>query len=149
MKPVLVQITDALTHEKINTERFRNQLVNLITSSTHEQLLERIEKGSAYYRKLILDQLRLLLNHLESVKRQKRVKTYLAQLQEIDQLLSRKLTELHQAHLIVEQIIRGTELFDLRAVRTTVDTERAKLLQETNASFIDKPAKKKSREKRK
>lgn len=149
MKPVLVQITDALTHEKINTERFRNQLVNLITSSTHEQLLERIEKGSAYYRKLILDQLRLLLNHLESVKRQKRVKTYLAQLQEIDQLLSRKLTELHQAHLIVAQIIRGTELFDLRAVRTTVDTERAKLLQETNASFIDKPAKKKSREKRK
>ncbi|MBN8652442.1 MAG: helix-turn-helix domain-containing protein [Cytophagales bacterium] len=149
MKPVLAQITETLTNEKTNTERFRNQLLSLIAQATREQLLERIEKGSAYYSKLMLDQLRLLLNHIESIKRQKRVKTYLAQLQEIDQLLTRKLTELHQAHLIVSQIINGTELFDLRAVRTTVETERGKLLLEIDpAPVVSKPAKKKSREKR-
>lgn len=149
MKPVLAQITETLTNEKTNTERFRNQLLSLIAQATREQLLERIEKGSAYYSKLMLDQLRLLLNHIESIKRQKRVKTYLEQLQEIDQLLTRKLTELHQAHLIVSQIINGTELFDLRAVRTTVETERGKLLLEIDpAPVVSKPAKKKSREKR-
>ena len=149
MKPVLAQITETLANEKTNTERFRNQLLSLTAQATREQLLERIEKGSAYYSKLMLDQLRLLLNHIESIKRQKRVKTYLAQLQEIDQLLTRKLTELHQAHLIVSQIINGTELFDLRAVRTTVETERGKLLLEIDpAPVVSKPAKKKSREKR-
>jgi hypothetical protein len=149
MKPVLAQITETLTNEKTNTERFRNQLLSLTAQATREQLLERIEKGSAYYSKLMLDQLRLLLNHIESIKQQKRVKTYLAQLQEIDQLLTRKLTELYQAHLIVSQIINGTELFDLRAVRTTVETERGKLLLEIDpAPVVSKPAKKKSREKR-
>jgi uncharacterized protein YpbB len=51
--------------------------------------------------------------------------------------------------LIVSQIINGTELFDLRAVRTTVETERGKLLLEIDpAPVVSKPAKKKSREKR-
>jgi hypothetical protein len=69
MKPVLAQITETLTNEKTNTERFRNQLLSLTAQATREQLLERIEKGSAYYSKLMLDQLRLLLNHIESIKR--------------------------------------------------------------------------------
>jgi hypothetical protein len=132
MKPVLVQLVEAFLNEATNTERFRNQLQQLLTQQAYEQLLQRIEKGSAYYSKLTLDQLSLLLNHLESVKQQKRVKAYLAQLQEIDQLLSRKLMELMQVHLIVAQIISGTELFDLRAVRLTVETERMKLLKAIN-----------------
>lgn len=145
MKPVLVQITDVLINEKSNTEKFRYQLHQLITQSSQDQLLERIEKGSGYYSKLVWDQLRFLLHHTEAVKQQKRVKTYLAQLQEIDQLLSRKVSELQQAHLIVSQIITGTELFDLRAVRSTVEAERAKLLSEINPL----PVAKKSESKRK
>lgn len=145
MKPVLVQITEALINEMANTERFTNQLLNLMTQASRDQLLERIEKGSNYYSKLVLDQLRLLLNHIESIKQQKRVKTYLAQLQEIDQLLSRKLTELQQAHLIVSQIINGTELFDLRAVRLSLEAERMQLLKEINPLPIEKKTKPKGR----
>ncbi len=145
MKPVLLQIVDALVNETVNTEKFRHQLQQLVMQPTPDQLLGRIEKGSAYYSKLVWDQVRMLLNHLEAIKQQKRVKTYLAQLIEIDQLLMRKLTELTQAHLIVSQIIAGTELFDLRAVRTTLETERAKLLIEINPA----PATKKSTKKKK
>jgi len=145
MKPVLVQVVDALLNEASNTEKFRSQLQGLIAQATHEQLLARIEKGSAYYGKLVLDQLRLLLNHIESVKHQKRVKTYLAQLQEIDQLLSRKLMELHQAYLIVSQILNGTELFDLRAVRLSLETERLQLLKEINPLPVEKKIKSKGK----
>lgn len=146
MKPVLMQIVDALVNESVNTEKFRHQLQQLVMQPTPDQLLERIEKGSAYYSKRVWDQLRLLLNHIEAVKQQKRVKTYLAQLIEIDQLLTRKLTELAQAHLIVSQIIAGTELFDLRAVRTTLETERAKLLIEINPAPTTKKSTKKKKQ---
>lgn len=132
MKPVLGQITEALINEAGNTQKFRSQLQYLIAQATHDPLLERIEKGSAYYGKLVWDQVRLLLNHIEGIKHQKRVKTYLAQLQEIDQLLSRKLAELYQAHQIVSQIITGTELFDLRAVRLSMEAERLQVLKEIN-----------------
>lgn len=132
MKPVLMQITEALANEAGNTQKFRNQLLQLIAQPTHDPLLERIEKGSAYYRKLVWDQVRVLLNHIEAIKHQKRVKTYLAQLQEIDQLIARKLTELYQAHQIVSQIITGTELFDLRAVRLSMEAERLQVLKEIN-----------------
>jgi hypothetical protein len=149
MKPVMVQLVEAFVNEAGNTERFRNQLQGLVSQSAHEQLLARIEKGSAYYGKLVLDQLRLLLNHIEAVKQQRRVKTYLAQLQEIDQLLSRKLTELHQAHLIVAQILNGTELFDLRAVRLSVETERLQLLKEINPQPVEKKSTSKGKSRKK
>lgn len=145
MKPVLMQVVDALVNEAGNTEKFRSQLQGLIAQAAHEQLLARIEKGSMYYGKLVLDQLRLLLNHIEAVKRQKRVKTYLSQLQEIDQLLSRKLTELHQAYLIVSQILNGTELFDLRAVKLSLETERMQLLKEINPQPVEKKTKSKGK----
>ncbi|MBX2915340.1 MAG: helix-turn-helix domain-containing protein [Cyclobacteriaceae bacterium] len=145
MKPVLMQVVDALVNEAGNTEKFRSQLQGLIEQAAHEQLLARIEKGSAYYGKLVLEQLRLLLNHIEAVKHQKRVKTYLSQLQEIDQLLSRKLTELRQAYLIVSQILNGTELFDLRAVKLSLETERMQLLKEINPQPVEKKTKSKSK----
>ena len=47
-------------------------------------------------------------------------------------MISRKLTELYQAHQIVSQIITGTELFDLRAVRFSMEAERLQVLKEIN-----------------
>lgn len=145
MKPVLVQVVEALVNEAGNTEKFRNQLQGLIAQSAHEQLLARIEKGSAYYSKLVFDQLRLLLKYMEVVKHRKRVKTYLAQLREIDQLLSQKRMELHQVHLIVSQILSGTELFDLRAVRFSLEADRMQLLKEINPMPVEKKTKSKGK----
>ncbi|MCW5910371.1 MAG: helix-turn-helix domain-containing protein [Cyclobacteriaceae bacterium] len=147
MKPVLAQLADAFTHEKSNTEKFRHQLQQLIVQQAHDQLLERIEKGSAYYSKLVWDQLKLLLNHMEAIKQQKRVKTYLAQLQEIDQLLSRKQAELYQAHLIVSQIINGAEQFDLRAIRQAWEAERLRIIKEINPLPPEKKTPSKKRKK--
>ncbi|MBX2901372.1 MAG: helix-turn-helix domain-containing protein [Cyclobacteriaceae bacterium] len=144
VKPVLVQLIDALVNEKTNTERFRTQLQNLLAQQLPQQLLERVEKGSAYYSRLLWENVRQLLRHIESVKHRKRSKTYLGQLQEIDQLFTRKLGEFYQVPVIVSQILSGTELFDLRAVRLTMDTERQKLLQEINPLPSEqKPSKKK------
>lgn len=147
LKPVLVQLVESLENEKSNTERFRNQLQGLIAQSAHNQLVERIEKGKAYYNKLVWDQLRLLLIHIEGIKQQKRVKAYLAHLQEIDQMLSRKLAELYQAPVIVSQIISGTDLFDLRAVRQSLETERLQMVNEINPLPQEKRSKSKKKKK--
>lgn len=150
MKPVLMQLAGFFSNEQSNTEKFRVQLQQLVAQTAYTPLLERIEKGSTYYSKLMYDQFRLLLNHIEAVKHQKRVKTYLAQLHEIDQLLTRKLMEIRQAHLIVSQIIAGTELFDMRTVHMSMEADRLQLMKEINPLPPQKktPVEKKKRAKK-
>ena len=87
MKPVLSQIIDALEAEQTNTERFRRQLTELAFANNSSGLLERIQKGSDYYRQFLWQQSKILLNHLEVMRQQKRVKTYVNHLNELDQAL--------------------------------------------------------------
>src|SRR5260221_14522287 len=53
MKPVLQQIKESFEAERINTEKFKNQLVHLLASNDLSKLLERISKGSDYYKNVL------------------------------------------------------------------------------------------------
>ncbi len=141
MKPVLLQIADALEHEKGNLLKFRNQLNQLLETNNRVQLLERIEKGSLYYRQLVIGQMRILLHHLEAMKQRKRVKTYVSQLHEIDQALSKKNSELHQMLVTVSEILNGTEAFDFSSVKQKQEHERKQLLTDVQVLPSGEPKK--------
>ncbi|HKZ37723.1 MAG TPA: AAA family ATPase, partial [Chryseolinea sp.] len=86
MSTVLEQISNTLVAEKDNTEKFRRQLDNLLHSNDQTQLLERIKKGSDYYKTILQQQINILLSHLEEMRQKKRVKTYVNNLSDLDQL---------------------------------------------------------------
>src|SRR5690606_234864 len=65
MQPVLGQIANVLDKQKINTQKYRTQLFGLLKAEDNTQLLERIEKGSTYYRSILLDNSKALLIHLQ------------------------------------------------------------------------------------
>ena len=67
MKPVPTQIDEALEVERLNTEKFVNQLAGYWNDGSLEKLFERVEKGVAYYKTHITNLLKLLLS--TSVKR--------------------------------------------------------------------------------
>jgi hypothetical protein len=129
MKPVLSQISEALESERMNTERFRKQLTELLDQSNHTLLIERISKGRIYYRAFLFNLVRQLLIHLEIMQNQKRVKTYVTQLRELDQQLSKKLEEVDKIYVLTEGILNGETKIDFDSLTKQRDSERAEIIQ--------------------
>ncbi len=135
MKPVLTQLVEILEAEKINTEKFRRQLIDLLLTNQHSLLLERITKGRAYYRSFLFQAMKLLLEHLQVMKKQTRVKTYVNQLTELDLALSKKLEEVDKALHLTEGILQGRAEFEFDTITKQRFAERKALVDEINKSF--------------
>ncbi len=147
MKPVLEQISISLEGERENTEKFRRQLQSLVGASDHEKLLERIKKGSAYYKNILTENVKMLLLHTAEMKQHKRMKTYLNGLGELDQLFSKALEEVDKSQLLIEGILNGNQSFDFSELARARLAERQRLLDEIKTQFPDArkgPGKKKS-----
>lgn len=136
----------ALEGEKENTIRYRSQLHKLIDSNDQVQLIERIRKGSDYYRDFLWDKVKLLLTHTLEMRQHKRVKTYLNSLTELDQLLSKKLEEVDKSLTLIEGILQGNQSFDFSGQATERLVQREQLLEEIQKKFPGtKTSKKKSK----
>jgi len=139
MKPVLTQLAEALEAEQSNTEKFRRQLNEKIIVGDTNGLVERLMKGSSYYKMQLLQHSKTLLLHLESMKLQKRVKSYLTHLTELDQTLTKKLEEVDKAVFLTEAILRGDEKIELKHLTQERSRERSALLAEVRAQVEKEP----------
>lgn len=137
MQPVLEQISRSLEEEKENTEKFRWQLQSLLKADDQEKLLERIKKGSAYYKSILNENVKMLLTHTAEMKQHKRVKTYLNNLEELDQLFSKSLEEVYKSQLLIEGILNSNQSFDFSELTRSRLKERENLLKEIKAQFPD------------
>ena len=148
MKPVLQQIVESLEVERTITEKFKGQLMSLLMTNDRSKLLERISKGGDYYKNVLYQDLEKLLRHQEEMKQHKRVKTYVNQLSDIDQALSKKLEEVDKASLLVSAILNGEEKFNFEPLNKQRAERREKLLQEIR-SKLDTHSSSKKRETKK
>ena len=135
MKPVLEQLISAFDAERENTNKFRRQLQMLVQSNDQDQLIERIKKGSDYYQNFLWDNVKLLLTHIQEMRQHKRVKTYLNNLSEIDQLFSKKIEEVDKSLLLVEGILQGSKSFDFSSHANNRVVHREQLLGEIQKQF--------------
>jgi len=103
-------------------------LANLLTAGDQVKLLDRISKGSDYYKNILYQHLDKLLRHLEEMMQHKRVKTYVNQLTEIDQALSKKLEEVDKASLLVSGILNGDDKFNFEPLNKLRTEERTRML---------------------
>lgn len=133
MKPVPIQINEGLKAEHNNTEKFIQQLKGLWHDSNLENLLERVEKGSAYYKAHITGLLKILLAHIRDVRQQKRVKAYLNHLTELDQMLQKKLEEFDKVLFLVRALVRQTNDYDFTTTHKQMLEARSLLMQEVKA----------------
>jgi len=148
---LLNAISLQLEQEKDNTEKFRRQL-NGLFHNDKQLLLERIRKGSEYYKNFLFEKLRHLLRHQEDVKALKRAKTYLNQLIDLDVAFMKKIKEIEKALLLVEAILTGREVSAEDATSTSVSAKRQSLVDEIRAEMpavVERPLKKKRGKKKK
>ncbi len=148
MKPVLVQLAENLEAEQVNTERFRMQLTGLSGSGDPAVLLERMRKGSGYYHTLVLSNIKMLLLHIEAIRQMKRVKTYLTQLTDLEQSLSKKLWEIDKVSYLTESILNGVEKPDFSDLERKRSGERTSLLAEIGKEAAPVAIKRKPRSKK-
>jgi len=151
-KPVLVQLEETLSNEKETTSKFKRQLENLLQNKDHTTLLERIQKGSIYYKNLLFSNLKILLYHIAETKQRKRVKTYLNSLNDLDQLISKKLEEIDKAAVLTLAILQGKDPEDFSSLAQSRAAERTTLLKEIEEKIppvVSKSKRKKGTRKKK
>lgn len=122
--PILEELKKALLTEKENTIRYRNQLHGLLRERRIPELLERLRKGSAYYTDIIWKAIECLLTHQYDIRDQKRIKTYHNGLEELDQLFTKKLTEIAKIPLLAEAVLGDHSEYKFDEVQETLNQKR-------------------------
>ncbi|MDH4058356.1 MAG: helix-turn-helix domain-containing protein, partial [Cyclobacteriaceae bacterium] len=145
MKPVLTQLLESLDGEKSNTHKFRTQLRSLLESKDTLQLLDRLLKGTQYYKNFLQENLKILLRHTTEMRKRKRVKTYLTHLTDLDQLFSKKLEEVDKSLQLTGEILQGNVTLDFISQTEERARNRAIMLDEIQkeVGLVSTPKKKK------
>ncbi len=124
MKSTLKLLHESLSNELNNTAKFREQLLYLLHNEDIDALAERLNKGGHYYAELFKTNIHNLLNHIEQVKQLGRKKGYLNELQELDQMLTKKLSDIDRASILIKSILKK-EGIDLPK-NSTLEAERGR-----------------------
>lgn len=120
--------------EATTTAKFRRQLHHLLGSNEQQQLAERLQKGSDYYYKFLLDRLKELRIHQLEVGKLSRVKAYLNSLDELEQLLAEKLETVQKSASLCHSIVTNAEI----AISKQLDAIRHRHRQEINEEVAEK-----------
>lgn len=144
-RTVLDLVAQRFSKEYENTRKFRKQLFSLLQDNQIQQLTERLQRGSGYYSEVLKEAMREVLGHIAQTRQKKRTKAYVTALEEIDQLIMQKLTEVHHAAYLCGQILKGDEI-DLKAAgHGQLQETRKKILSEITTTIeaaSSKPGKK-------
>lgn len=146
MKPVLKQVYETLVNEVNNTSRFREQLASLLDTDRRDEFLERLRRGRQYYVQLLWNQVRIIAQHAEDMRHEKRVQTYVTSLGDLDQLFAKKLEDVDKVSNLAEGVLQGKIEFDFSGLRDQRAAMRAEILMSTVKSSGPK---KKSKRKKK
>ena len=110
LRTMIPELKERFLDEKINTAKFRNQLLRLVQEGEYAQLNERLEKGVNYYASFLQHALKKLVTHAAEVEQFTKTKTYLAGLSELDQLLMNAWRDVERAAEMCACILEKREI---------------------------------------
>lgn len=139
MQKAIPLIYEGFLQEGENTYKFQRQLLHILQTNEEEKLLERLEKGSQYYAKLLQESLKGLLIHSYEVERFTRSKSYLEGLSEVELMVYKKLAEVIKVTFLVPAILNGEEIGKMDKVSQELINLRLTLAQEARQAAKDNP----------
>ncbi len=139
MRNAAENLSDMLEAELLNTQTFRSQLHQLLADNKHETLLDRIEKGSAYYQKFLFSGIEFLLIHKSEVDQFTRTKAYSNALSELDLLLMKKIEDIGQVAHIVMGILNNKDIKRQKELDRQLQNKRNELLKRVEQYSKDHP----------
>lgn len=139
MQKAIPLIYEGFLQEGENTYKFQRQLLQILQSNEEEKLLERLEKGSQYYSKLLESSLKNILIHAGEVERFTRSKSYLEGISEVELMVFKKLTEVKKVTFLVPAIFNGEEIGKMDKVSQELIDLRLALAQEARQAAKENP----------
>lgn len=137
MKTALVRFIDKLKVEEGNSRKFQGQLLRLVQDEDKAMLLERIEKGGAYFNSLLVDSMKDLLQHLAQLEEISRTKQYSEDLRELDGMLVKKLAMIAKAAHVTTCILQGEEVKKVPELEQRIARQRTALVEEVKAWAVE------------
>ena len=139
MQKTIPEIHQSISDEDSNTYKFQRQLLYLLQTNEENHLMDRLEKGSEYYFKLLKGLLQKLMLHAAEVERFSKTKTYLEGLAEIEIILLKKLSELQKVTFLIPAILNGEEIGKMESINRNLIHLRVSLAQEAKQAAKDNP----------
>jgi hypothetical protein len=139
MQTAIPKIYETILLEKENTLKFKRQLLGLMQEKEEKKLLERLDKGSTYYGRLIENILESLYNHLAEVERFTKTKKYIEGLSEIDLLLINKLGEIKKITSLIPSIFEGLDFGRIRNISQDIAKMRLDMITKAKQKAIENP----------
>jgi len=139
MRNAAEKLSTMLEAERLNTKTFCLQLHQLLAENNYEALLDRIEKGSAYYQNFLFSCIEFLLIHKSETDQFTRTKAYSNALSELDLLFMKKLEEISHAAYIVSGILNNKEIIRQKALDKQLQNKRNELLKKVEQYIKDHP----------
>jgi dephospho-CoA kinase len=133
MKTALQLLRDQLRTEEENTQKFRNQLMRLLHEDKRDELLVRIEKGGAYYGRLLQEWMKALFQHMAQAEMLSRTKEYTNALKEIDGMLMKKVATMAKVGYLTTCILNGEEVKKQDDLDKSLAAKRAAMVGEVRA----------------
>lgn len=131
---------------KTTSDKFLVQLKNIIDSNQpdyKEQLQTRVVSAKNYFSPLLKDFSKTILKQIEKLSEEKRIKTYLSELTEVDAFFHKQIQLINKAEALLTSAINNTEF---SKDGSTIEAENQERLKEV-ANAIPLP-KKRSRKER-
>ncbi|GAB2629364.1 helix-turn-helix domain-containing protein [Belliella aquatica] len=139
MQKAVPEILQSVSDQDSNTYKFQRQLLYLLQTNEENHLMDRLEKGSEYYFKLLKDLLKKLMLHAAEVERFSKTQTYLEGLAEIEIILLKKLSELQKVTFLIPAILNGEEIGKMESINRNLIQLRISLAQEAKQAAKDNP----------
>lgn len=137
--PVIFEIMEK---ERENTRKFRQQLQLLIQAGQEGKLLERVEKGTAYYLDLLVKALEILLRHQLRIEDFARIKTYQNGIEELEIELLRKYSAIAKSGNLIQAILKGEVAEKMEAIDFRVRQVRINLVEQIRKELPEKTSSK-------
>ncbi|EKB48819.1 helix-turn-helix domain-containing protein [Cecembia lonarensis] len=153
MRVAMPTLLERFEQELDNTQVFQKQLLYLLNLQDEAKLIERLEKGSAYYGELLKEQLKALLIHTAEVERFSQTKKYIESLGQIELQLLKKMSQIKKVSILARAILKEQTIGKLEEIQQEIRSLRidlvtaAKTLAANNPKFQkNKTGKKKKSE---
>ncbi|MEB2779828.1 helix-turn-helix domain-containing protein [Algoriphagus sp. C2-6-M1] len=107
MQKAVGEMATLIRNEVETAGKFSNQLRFLLQQNDKEKLMERLEKGSIYFKDFLKNALAKILLHRAEVERFSRTKTYANSLEELEVSLLRKYGDISKVSRLIASILDG------------------------------------------
>ncbi|TFV92355.1 helicase [Algoriphagus kandeliae] len=130
MQTALPWVKEQIQSELVNSSRFQNQLLHLLSAGNKEMLLERLQKGSDYYEEKLLAILKRLIEQMAMVSHFSKTKKYFQGLESLEQFCFQKIGQIKKIKLILDELFSGKISSKMETVEQDLVRIRKRLIED-------------------